>query len=71
MVSQAHLLNRRSVGRKRLGESLVDQGYITEAEIQKALAPKALPAIDRRRCAQGRRTLNPGASPTGLRGLSS
>ena len=35
---QAHLAEQALCGgRKRLGESLVDLGYITEAEIQKAL----------------------------------
>ena len=35
---QAHLSEQALCGgRKRLGESLVDLGYITEAEIQKAL----------------------------------
>ena len=52
MVSRLTFLNRRSVGRKRLGESLVDLGYIMEAETKGLGCSKALPAIDRRRCAR-------------------
>ena len=50
---QAHLSEQALCGGVLLSESLVDLGYITEAEIQKGLGvSKALPAIDRRRCAR-------------------